>query len=125
MKRFLNYLYYCLYNLAKGLRGRNLEELVTLYISWILFGIFVPPSMFFVFKIVGKGGEIFYLVSGLLFGGVIHYFNLKFIKKEIDVPHLLLIYRDESQLAKAVGYIIAILLLIGSPVFGFFILSLI
>jgi len=125
MKHFLNYIYYCLYDLAKKMRGRNLEESATLYITWILFGVLVPRLMFVIFKVFGKGGEMVYLFSALLFGGGIHYFNLKFLKKEIDVPHLLLVHCNESRLAKAVGYIIAILLLVGAPVFGFFILSLI
>lgn len=125
MKHIYNYVFYYLYSMVKKLRGGNLEESATLYISWIVFAIFFPLLSFLVFKIIGKGGVIFYLISGLLFGGSIHYFNLKFIKKEIDVPHLLLVHCDESQLAKVVGYAIAILLLLGAPVFGFFILSLI
>ncbi|MFC4233288.1 hypothetical protein ACFOW1_15405 [Parasediminibacterium paludis] len=125
MKHFLNYIYYFLYDFTKKLGGRDPEESATLYASWIVFAIFFPLLSFFVFKIVGKGGEIFYLLSALLFGGGIHYFNLKFIKKEIDVPHLLLVHCNESKLAKVVGYIIAILLLVGAPIFGFFILALI
>ena len=122
MKSILGYIYYRLYSFAKLLRGNNPEDSATLYITWIFAGIILPPSTN-LFIITGKRYQLVYYVALLIEGWLIHKFNIKFIRKKIDLDLLVRRYSKETLADKVFGHIITVALLTGSFILGFFLLS--
>ncbi len=120
MQPLLEYVFYFFYSLAKRLRGNNLVESATIYITLTLSCIIIPPSFAIVYKIFGIKYKILYYLSALVLGFTIHYFDLKIVKKRIQLLQLLDKHKNDTLIEKILGYFLVLILLTSSPVLGFF-----
>jgi len=123
MKSILGYIYYHLVSFAKLLRGTTPEYSAKLYISCIIMGVIMPPSSILIFLLFGKGLNIFYYIIALIEAWAIHKFNTKFVVRRIDLDLLIKKYHTETLLDKIIGHFVVVLLLAGSWILGFFLLT--
>ena len=86
-------------------------------------GVIMPPSSIIVFITFGTKFKAIYYIIALIEAWAIHKFNMKFVVRRIDWDLIIKKYHTETLLDTIMGHFVVVLLLAGSWILGFFLLT--
>lgn len=123
-QKIVGYVYYHLYELIRNVKGKHPIESAQLYILWIIIGITFPFSGWLVFNVFGKGYMLIYFIAALLYAFLVYIWNKKVLMSKVIFEDVVRFYENQGREKKIIGYVTVVLLVILSPIIGFFILTL-